>query len=54
MQFAMILSLGEARKDKKKWALVAWGKLGFLKMAGCIGLRDLEILSVVMGDKTWW
>jgi hypothetical protein len=38
----------------RKWALVAWDSLCLPKLKGGLGLRDPELLNVVLGAKTWW
>jgi len=41
-------------EEKKKWALVAWGKICKHKTHGGLGLDDLEVLYKVFGEKLWW
>lgn len=37
-----------------KWALIAWDKICQSKIVGGLELRDPEIISSVLGAKTWW
>ena len=43
--------LWQGPKANKKWALVAWKTLCLPKNEGGLGLRDPEILSVILGAK---
>lgn len=38
---------------ERKWALIAYDKLCLPKVAGGLGLHDIEILNNVLGEKLW-